>query len=249
MGWYTAVKPFARKLGDAVIRQKRGDRVFIELREEAESLLRDKAVVRGKQKLPKLADEVRQPDQDAEYKATVSALAKETGLTYAACHAKVKQYTHPNQKTGEAMPLEEAIMRLRGSLHLLDDAGKIELLALDKGIAGNEANDCISLVMERDGCSLDEAIVKIRSGQTEAEEQVENEIVDANESGNEGTGDEQGLTEGIRVMADYKGEIRYGTVVKVCGNDEVRVKLDGDEAEYRRLSREDLDVVTEEEGK
>ena len=57
------------------------------------------------------------------------------------------------------------------------------------------------------------------------------------------------MPEGIRVMADYKGEIRYGTVVKVCGNDEVRVKLDGDEAEYRRLSREDLDVVTEEEGK
>jgi len=298
MGWYTATKPFTRKLGDAVIRHKRGDRVKIDYREEAERLLREKSVVRGKQKLKPLPDEATAPNPDGEFKEIVRELAKETGLSYEACHAKVKRHTQPDQKTGRAMPVEEAVLRIRGEMCLLDDPEKIELLALEMGVTEAEANEGIAIVMEREKCSLAEAVAKIRSGKAEPEKPEdaptfqpgevvfytdpkdgeeymgrveseighglinvqtsdgsfemnlsdvrkprEGEIVDRTEGNKDG---EVKLAEGVRVMAAYKGELRYGTVVKVCQT-EVHVKLDDDDADYRRIQPDDIDIATEEE--
>jgi hypothetical protein len=260
MGWYTATKPFTRKLGDAVIRHKRGDRVFIDYREEAERLLHEKSVVKGKVKMKPLSNEVAAPNPDAEFKEIVRELAKETGLSYEACHAKVKRYTQPDQKTGRAMPVEEAVLRIRGEMSLLDDPEKIELLALDMGVTGAQANEQVAIAMERYECSINEAVAKIRygmelqsEGQTEPEkpeeEPNEDEIVDGSESAPEGNKDDEvKLAEGVRVMAAYKGELRYGTVVKVCQT-EVHVKLDKDDADYRRIQPDDIDIVTEEEQK
>lgn len=313
MGWYTATKPFTRKLGDAVIRHKRGDRVFIDFREEAESLLREKSVVKGKQKLKPLAEEETAPNQDAEFKGIVRELAKEAGLGYEACHAKVKKYTQPDQKTGKAMPLEEAVLRLRNDLSLLEDIEKIELLALDMGVEEAQANEQVAIAMERYECSIDEAVAKVRYGlELQNEPLAEGEVelngrvfetgktrvrvdeTDPNHAGRTGTvtaiteggvvhvsldGDEADyreiddnrlvvieeeesdeakekqpedeadkepeIAEGVRVMAEYKGEIRYGTIVK-ASEAEVRVKLDGDDADYRRLSRDDIDIAEEE---
>lgn len=302
MGWYTATATFTRKLGDAVIRHKRGDRIFIDFREESERLLREKAIVRGKVKLPPLPGAADPKDLSAEFKEVIRGLAKETGLPYEACHAKVKQYTRPDQKTGRVMPLEEAVLRIRNWMSLLDDGEKISLLAIDLGIADDEANEGISIVMEREQCSMDEAIAKIRSGKADMENPEdaptfqpgevvfytdhkdgeeymgrveseighgliniqtsdgsfemnlsdvrkprEGEIVDGTEGNKDAAGateDEAVLAEGVRVMAAYKGEVRTGVIVKICEGDEIRVKLDGDDADYRRLTREDVEVET-----
>ena len=212
------------------------------------------------------------------------------------------------------MPLEEAVLRLRNDLSLLEDIEKIELLALDMGVEEAQANEQVAIAMERYECSIDEAVAKVRYGlelqdKTLPEGEVELngrvfatgktrvrvDETDPNHAGRTGTvtaiteggvvhvsldgddadyreiddnrlvvieeeeGDEakekqpEGkadkepeLTEGVRVMAAYKGELRYGTVVKVCQT-EVHVKLDEDDADYRRIQPDDIDIVTEEE--
>ena len=227
MGVYTATKSFVRKLPGVSIRQERGDWLQVDRYDEAEALLGQGVIVEGKQYLK--APVVRDTAQSDAYRKVVDGLAKEVGLTFGGCDAKIKRLIQPDVNTGEEMPLDEAIARIREEFGLTDGIDKIGLLAADLGVDQATVNEMVAGVIEERGCNIDEAIAVLRAGQPAAAD----------------AGDGQELKEGSRVIAEYEGELRTGTVVKVCDT-EVRVKIDQDEKEYRRLGRDKVELFTDE---
>ncbi|MBD3173839.1 MAG: hypothetical protein GF320_01555 [Armatimonadia bacterium] len=237
MAWYTATRPVTRRLGQSRVICKRGQAVFVEHREEAERLLAEGAVVPGKVRLaPEPSGEEQTPDAAEEDRELIRDLARDAGLTYGGALAKVRRLTGTGSPASPAMEVPEAALRIRGELGLLDEAGELELLAADLRIPDQQANDLVSRLMERDsGLTLRQAIRRAREGLPPAAP-VSGEQADP----------EEALSEGMRVMAVFKGEVQPGTVVS-AGASEVRVKLDGDEADYRRIPREDVAPYTEAE--
>jgi len=218
MGWYTTLKPFSRKMGDATITHQRGDRLHLDYREESERLLRNNTITRGKVKVKPLTEAKAELDPMAHNKEIISDLAKEAGLTHDACNTLLKRHTQPDPKTGLAMPLDAAVLRVKDSLNLLDEQEQIELLASDLGVDDFDANEQVAEVVENHDCSITEAVETVKAGNGYA------------------------LNDGARVLVGYKDDIRCGVIIKVCEGDEVRVKLDDDDAAYRRINRADIEL-------
>lgn len=256
MGWYTATTAIDDEINGKPVRIKRGEVIYLERRTDIERL--SGFIVPGK---------IRNLDhKESKTQIELNKLGAELGLMPQAVAVRLTQLKAKDKETGKCMEHDEAVLRLRDSMSLLSDVEKIQLLAIDLGCDEMQANEAVSIVIEEMGCNMTRAceIVRARANEGEAvftpeddEGNGTGEGADPNGKGGE-TGSAEGngkegngttptpaLAEGMRVIAEHDGDLREGTIIKICDEgQEIRVKLDNDDgASYRRCTPEEVTPI------
>jgi len=266
MGRYLVLEDFRREVNGSAVKHKRGQVVTIDRREEAEAGLTSGALTRN---LDALAGNTGSPDKKRpsrwtpEQQAVIDELANETPLDRQGLSTRLRSAVK------EGADFDEAVYAIRDRFFLVPEEERIARYADERGDNPAELQAEIYEIGETYGMKVHEVVrwhrlawrlnaeplevvervLTLReSGKTanEAEriiaDTMKDTIVPPEASAAERDGS---LVEGETRVRITGGKMKgkSGTVLSVSDGGEVRVVVDDDDAEFRRLDRSQVEIV------